>query len=174
MPPLADIWVFAYGSIMWNPGFAHSEVRHALLRGYHRAFCVYSIHYRGTVERPGLVFGLDRGGACRGRVFRVAAADGPSVLATLDDRENIYDVYLRRTLRIMTPEGPVFAQSYVVDREGPQYAGKLCPARVLAMLRDGRGVGGTGVEYLENTVRHLDELGIPDARLHELLRALGR
>jgi len=174
MPPPADVWVFAYGSIMWNPGFAHREVRHALLRGYHRAFCVYSIHYRGTVERPGLVFGLDRGGACRGRVFRVAAADARSVLATLDARENIYDVYLRRTLRVMTPEGPVFAESYVVDREGPQYAGKLPPARVLPMLRDGRGVGGTGVEYLENTVRHLDELGIPDARLHELLRALGR
>ena len=170
----ADVWIFAYGSIMWNPGFAHREVHHALLRGYHRSFCVCSIHYRGTAERPGLVFGLDRGGACRGRVFRVAAAAAAGVLAALDARENVYDVYLRRTLRVVTPEGPVFAESYVVDREGPQYAGKLPPERILPMLRDGRGVGGTGVEYLENTVRHLDELGIPDARLHELLRGLGR
>jgi cation transport protein ChaC len=173
MPVPADVWIFAYGSIMWNPGFAYRKVHRALLRGYHRTFCVYSTHYRGTHERPGLVFGLDRGGSCRGRVFRVCAADAPAVIATLDERENVYDVYSRRTLRVITPKGPVFAESYVVDREGPQYAGKLPVARVLELLRES-GTGGTGVEYLENTVRHLDKLGIPDTRLHELLCALER
>ncbi len=166
----SDLWIFAYGSIMWNPGFSHRETRHALLRGYHRAFCVYSIHYRGTPERSGLVLGLDRGGACRGRAFRVPGWNAAAVLDYLDRRENIYDVYRRRSLRLRTPGGPLIAQGYIVDRSGPQYAGKLTNEAVLEMLRRGKGEGGTGFEYLESTVRHLDELGISDARLHELLR----
>ena len=82
-----DIWVFGYGSLMWRPGFPHLEVAPALLHGYHRAFCIYSVHHRGSRERPGLILGLDRGGSCQGRAFRVAAADAEATIAYLDDRD---------------------------------------------------------------------------------------
>ena len=88
-PPPADgkdLWVFAYGSLIWDPGFPFEEARPALLRGYHRAFCLYSTRYRGTPERPGLVLGLDRGGACRGVAFRVPGRHAAEVLRYLDDQ----------------------------------------------------------------------------------------
>ncbi|MCZ6721798.1 MAG: gamma-glutamylcyclotransferase [Proteobacteria bacterium] len=164
-----DIWVFAYGSLMWHPGFAHVEARPAWLRGYHRAFCIYSYHYRGTAERPGLVLGLDRGGSCRGMAFRVAADEAGEVLAYLEDREHVLPVYERRVLPVSLGTRRVPATTYLADRKGPQYAGKLAPERIAHLLVTGAGRSGTGIEYLENTVRHLDELGIPDRRLHALL-----
>ena len=92
------MFVFAYGSLIWRPGFAHLGARPALLRGYHRRFCIWSRHYRGTPERPGLVLGLDRGGACQGVVFEVAAEAAAAVLEYLDARENLLgeQVYHRR------------------------------------------------------------------------------
>src|SRR3546814_17447583 len=95
-----DVWVFGYGSLMWNPGFAFLERQPALLRGYHRAFCIYSEHYRGTRERPGLVLWLDRGGSCRGIAFRVAQAAAPEVLGSLWDREVVTSVYAPRTVAL--------------------------------------------------------------------------
>src|SRR3546814_813588 len=97
LPRDRDVWVFGYGSLMWNPGFAFLERQPALLRGYHRAFCIYSEHYRGTRERPGLVLGLDRGGSCRGIAFRVAQAAARAVLGYLWDREMVPSVYAPRT-----------------------------------------------------------------------------
>ena len=85
----APFWVFAYGSLMWRPGFPHADSRPAVLHGYHRALCVYSTRYRGTPERPGLVLGLDRGGSCRGRVRRVSGEDAGHVRAYLTEREMV-------------------------------------------------------------------------------------
>lgn len=171
-----DLWVFAYGSLMWRPDFAFSEVRPALLRGYHRALCIYSHVYRGTPKRPGLVLGLDFGGSCRGRVFRVENGIAEDVLAAIDEREISYSVYVRRRVPVAfldRPREPRFAaHAYVVDRRGPQYARNLPLGRIVELIRQGRGQTGTSREYLENTVRHLDELGIPDKRLHEVLRAV--
>ena len=93
-----DIWVFGYGSLMWRPDFPHVETRPARLRGYHRALCVLSTRYRGTKARPGLVLGLDRGGSCVGRAFRVAARDADRVLAILHEREMLNRVYNPRWL----------------------------------------------------------------------------
>ncbi len=169
-----DIWVFAYGSLMWDPGFAYLKAAPALLRGYHRAFCVYSHVYRGTSKRPGLVLGLDRGGACKGMAFRVAAGKAAAVLAYLDKREKVTDVYDRRIVPVATSAGRVMAHAYVVDRGHDQYAGKLTPERAAALIAQGVGRSGANPEYLENTVRHLDALGITDGPLHRLLALVRR
>jgi cation transport protein ChaC len=165
----APLWVFGYGSLMWRPGFAHEACEPALLRGYHRAFCVYSVHHRGTAARPGLVLGLDRGGSCRGRAYRVAARDAEAVIAYLDEREQVTAVYLRRRVTIEIGHRRVAAMAYVADRAHAQYAGKLPLHRVAEIILGGHGVSGANPDYLANTVAHLDELGINDGPLHELL-----
>jgi len=163
-------WVFGYGSLMWRPGFAFLEARPALLRGYHRAFCVESTHYRGSPGEPGLVLGLTHGGACRGRVFRVASHKARAVARYLHERELITPIYEPRWLPVQTPDGPVRAAAYVVDRQNREFKGKLAERTIVRMIRQARGVSGSNRDYLINTVRHLDELGVPDGPLHRLLR----
>jgi cation transport protein ChaC len=163
-------WVFGYGSLMWRPGFEFLEARPALLHGYHRAFCVKTTHYRGTPEKPGLVLGLDRGGACRGRVFRIAADKSQAVARYLHEREMITPIYEPRWLRFDTPKGIVRAVTYVVDRQNPEYVGKLPQGEIVRRIRRSAGVSGSNRDYLAQTVRHLDELGIADGPLHRLQR----
>lgn len=166
-----DIWVFGYGSLMWNPGFDFVAREPALLRGRHRALCVWSWVWRGTTERPGLVLGLDRGGACRGVAFRVAAGEVPAVLDYLDARERVTEVYLRRTVPLTLAGGrQVMAETYVVDRSHAQYAGRVSAEVAARIIRAGHGRGGSNVEYLENTLCHLDELGLAEGPLHELAK----
>ena len=188
-PPAGeDFWVFAYGSLMWNPGFRYLESHAGLIRGYHRAFCVASDHYRGTPERPGLVLGLDRGGGCRGRAYRVAAQHHKEVTDYLHEREMITGVYAPRWLPVLLQPAPgspmevpaacasappsrmVRAAAYVVDRSHAQYVGKLPLERMADLILGGHGRSGSNLAYLENTVRHLDDLGIGDGPLHRLLR----
>lgn len=168
-------WVFGYGSLMWDPGFAYAERRVGLLRGYHRSFCLYSHRYRGTPEKPGLVLGLDRGGCCRGIVYRVADGDADAARAYLWEREMNptgarQSAYHPRRVRVLTDAGTVAAVAFVVRRDHPQYAGKLPQSRLLQCVIEGAGGRGTCYDYLANTVRHLDELGLTDGPLHELLR----
>src|SRR6202451_3621097 len=112
-----DLWVFGYGSLMWHPGFEFLERIPARLIGLHRALCVYSFVHRGTPERPGLVLGLDRGGACQGIAFRVASADRAKTIAYLRAREQVTSVY-RESVRRITfkgePARQVPALCYVV------------------------------------------------------------
>ena len=168
-PPGEDFWVFAYGSLIWRPGFPHLDVKPGLLRGYHRRFCVYSHTYRGTPERPGLVLGLDRGGSCHGLVYRVPAAEGEWVMDYLHDREMVLGVYDPRWLAVDTDDGRVMAAGFVVDPGHPQYAGDLTRAETIRLIRQGEGSGGTCLDYLRNTVAHLDALEMRDHTLHELL-----
>lgn len=172
-PKNRDLWVFGYGSLMWRPDFPFREAAPALLRGYHRAFCIYSFHYRGSPERPGLVLGLDRGGACRGRAFRVAKADVAAVCDYLHAREMVTGVYVPRMVGIEVGGRRVLAATYLADRSHPQYARKLTPQQTLRYILQGVGVSGSNLDYLESTVAHLDELGIADGPLHEL-RAMTR
>ncbi|PWC86574.1 gamma-glutamyl cyclotransferase [Azospirillum sp. TSH100] len=174
--PGADLWVFGYGSLMWNPGFTFVERHAATLPGYHRSFCVSSLRYRGTPERPGLVLGLDRGGSCRGIVFRVAAADVPAALDYLWEREMDSRVYLPRMLRVRLRDGrsaagleSVNACCFVVDRGHPQYCRGLDESALIRRLAGCRGQRGPNIEYLANTVEHLEELGIRDGSLARLL-----
>ena len=169
-PKGRGFWVFGYGSLMWRPGFPFVEALPALLHGYHRAFCIESTHYRGNSETPGLVLGLDRGGACRGRAYRVDAAQAEAVARYLHEREMVGGVYEPHWLKIQTSKGLRTAAAYVADRQNPQYAGKLPEARIVAAIRRGVGIAGTNRDYLRNTVRHLDQLGIADGPLHRLLK----
>jgi cation transport protein ChaC len=164
-----DIWVFGYGSLMWRPDFPHVDIQPALLRGYHRALCVYSTRYRGTPERPGLVLGLDRGGSCRGRALRVAGGEVEGVMTYLYQREMINKVYIPKWLPVVLPGGTAPAYVFVADCRHRQYAGKLSPERAAELILGGHGPRGSGVEYLENTIAHMDELGIPDGPLHHVL-----
>jgi cation transport protein ChaC len=167
----APIWIFGYGSLMWDPGFPYLEREPALLRGYHRAFCIYSWHYRGTQERPGLVLGLDRGGSCRGIAYRVAERHRDEVHAYLKGRELTNYVYLERELPVSLGDGRrLRAHAYIADRANPQYAGRLSIEELAALVRQGKGTSGACADYLANTVRHLDALGIKDGPLHELMR----
>lgn len=172
--PDQDLWIFAYGSLMWNPGFEHAEARSALLRGYHREFCVSSHRYRGTRERPGLVLGLDRGGSCRGVAFRARAGAVPRVLGYLWEREMSSGAYRPRMVPIATAAGAVRACAFVANTRHRQYCRCLGVEEVAARIRDCTGERGPNLEYLENTVLHLRDLGIRDARLERLLAAAAR
>jgi len=162
-----DLWVFGYGSLMWNPGFPHAEAQPAVLRGYHRAFCLYSHYYRGTYERPGLVLGLDRGGVCLGKAFRIAAVDAEGALAYLIDREmRGEDVYLLRWREVALVNRCVTAACFVVNRQHGHYAGRLPHDRIAQIISGAVGQTGSNRDYLLNTLQHLDALGVRDANLH--------
>lgn len=171
-PVACGFWVFGYGSLMWRPGFEPAEIRPALLRGYHRALCVHSIRYRGTWEKPGLVVGLDRGGACRGRALRVAPQDAETVLTYLWQREMPTGSYIPKwlPLQIEGASERISALAFVVNPANPtQYAGKLSADEILARVLQGHGIMGSALDYLENTVRHLEDMGIGKGALHDLL-----
>jgi cation transport protein ChaC len=166
MDPSSDLWIFGYGSLMWQPGFAFDELRPARLIGCHRSMCIYSHHWRGTPERPGLVLGLDTGGSCRGVAFRVAAERAGETLAYLHERELRNHVYREVTRPIRFCDGTgTRALAYVADRTHRQYAGALGPEERLALISQGQGAGGPNRDYVLNTVHHLRQLGVKDTEL---------
>ena len=166
---MTDLWVFGYGSLIWRPDFPFLEQRVARLIGAHRALCVYSWVHRGTREKPGLVLGLDRGGACRGIAFRIAPADWDSVVAALRAREQVTAVYLERTRDVRFADGTsARALTYVVDRASLQYAGKLDEETQFSMVESAAGRSGPNRDYVINTAAHLAELGMADAWLDRL------
>ena len=174
---MSDFWVFGYGSLMWRPGFDYLEQAPARLDGLHRALCVYSWVHRGTQDKPGLVLGLDRGGACRGVAYRVAAADRETVLAYLRKRELVTNVYREVWRLVRFPGGshpPVKALTYLVDRDHVQYAGRLPRETLLAITRDGAGQSGANRDYVINTAAHLKALGLGDRLLDWLAEELGK
>ena len=162
------VWMFAYGSLMWNPEFAFAEARPGFLYGFHRSFCLYSRDYRGTPERPGLVLGLDRGGSCRGIVYRLPPDRVGETLDRIWAREMTGEVYRMRRVAVSTSQGAVAAHACVVRRASPDYAGRLSPDAVAHMLATAVGGRGSGRDYLANTVRHLEDLGIRDRVLHRV------
>ena len=168
-----DFFVFAYGSLMWRPDFPFAEIEPAVLHGYHRAFCITSTHYRGSVARPGLVLGLDRGGQCTGRLYRVEPRHAAEVAQYLHERELVTGCYVPKQVTLRLSEGRrQQGIAYVADRAHYQYAGKLGDEQVAEIIRHAAGAAGSNREYLRNTVRHLDELGIGEGRLHRILRLL--
>ena len=173
----ADLWVFGYGSLIWNPGFEYLERAQARMVGLHRSLCVYSFVHRGTPERPGLVLGIDQGGACRGVAYRVAAARRADILAYLRAREQVTSVY-REAVRTVwlegTPERRAEAVCYTVDRSHPQYAGRLTLEQQLHHVRQGHGRSGNNRDYVIETVAALEALGCRDASLHQLTERLKR
>lgn len=170
----SEHWVFAYGSLMWNPGFEWELRLPARVFGYHRAFCIYSWHYRGTPEDPGLVLGLDRGGSCHGIAYRVASARWAEVVAYLDAREMVTAVYHPVTVTAHLNSRKVSARAYAVDRAHAQYAGTLPAAEQARIIRAGHGLGGPNMDYFKSTIAHLEDLGLEDRRLAKVARLLKR
>jgi cation transport protein ChaC len=168
-----DLWVFGYGSLMWRPGFEFIERREARLIGAHRALCIYSFFHRGTPERPGLVLGLDHGGACRGIAFRVAAAERAATIRYLRAREQVTMIY-RECLRQVWLESdhPVSALCYMVDRGHAQYAGRLTLDQQLHHVRGNHGHSGANQDYVIETVAALEKIGYRETGLHLLAERL--
>jgi cation transport protein ChaC len=163
------VWIFAYGSLIWDPEFCYAEAEPALLRGYHRSFCVYSYDYRGTSAQPGLVLGLDRGGSCRGMVFRLP----PDSLAEAVDRLWLREmsgrpVYNMRLLRVLTRRGTQRTFAFTVLRDRPDYAGRLPLDEAARLILDAAGRRGACRDYFDNTLRHLEQLGLADSALRRL------
>lgn len=183
MPPMiarlrrsgAPVWIFAYGSLMWNPEVACAETRPALLHGYHRSFCLYSYDYRGTRERPGLVLGLDRGGACWGLALRL---DGNALAASLDHlwaREmSGGGVYLMQRLAVRAGSATLSAYGFVIRRDHADYAGRLPLDEKARLIAAARGERGLCRDYLASTLAHLKALGLSDRPLRRLGERVAR
>jgi cation transport protein ChaC len=153
-----------YGSLMWDPGFESVRSSPALLRGYHRAFCVHAQRNRKTPDRPGLVLGLDRGGCCRGIAFLIADAQVERVLRHLWAREMTRLVYRPRVVPVDVGAEKVQALTFVANRQHQGYAGRLELATIARTITDCCGARGPNADYLFNTLRHLEELGITERR----------
>lgn len=161
-------WVFAYGSLMWNPGFVPAEARRARLSGWHRSFCMWSLHYRGTVDHPGLVLALDEkpGGCCEGLALAVSGAEAAAVRAALRERELISDAYEERGLPITLDDGRVVeALCYVIAPRHPQHCPDLALEDQARIIASATGERGPNRDYLAQTVAHLGETGISDPDL---------
>ena len=166
------MWVFGYGSLLWNPGFAFEDKKIAMMQDYARSFCMRSIHHRGTVEHPGLVLALDgmSGASCEGVAFKVKAGLEVQTLAYLRERELVSSAYLERDLPVQMVGGEtVEAVSYVIDPAHDQYCHLNLEeqAQIISTAVGGRG---PNTEYLHNTAQHLADLGIEDADLNWLSR----
>lgn len=174
--PKGNFWLFAYGSLMWQPFFRYQERRQAVLDGYHRALCVYSWVYRGTEANPGLVFGLDRGGITKGIAYRIRAVDAKAVYERVHAREMVTAVYRPAWVRCRLPgtgRTSVTALTYVADTAHRQYAGRLSDAATFNLVRAGVGCAGPCTDYIESTADHLRALGIRDLALERIVRRLG-
>lgn len=168
-----DLWVFAYGSLMWRPGFEAAEQSPATIEGYHRALCIESHHHRGTPEQPGLVLGLDGGGSCLGVAFRIEAGRVAETLAYLRARELVTHVYVEKMLPVTLSDGrAVTAIAYVVDTDHPQYVGLLSPEETLRRVAGKVGDSGSNPDYVLNTASELERLGVVDPTLAWLAAAL--
>jgi cation transport protein ChaC len=163
-------WVFGYGSLMWRPGFAYLERAGAVLPGRRRAFCIYSVHHRGTYERPGLVLGLAPGGATRGMAYRIAEADWPEVYAYLIEREQPTETYVeaRRFARLADGRR-VECLVFLSDVRHPQWAGALSLERQAELIAGASGLSGRNVDYLRDLVEHLRAEGMCDRWMETLL-----
>ncbi|MBI1779553.1 MAG: gamma-glutamylcyclotransferase [Proteobacteria bacterium] len=180
-PEAGDVWLFGYGSLIWNPAFHFAERRVGTIHGFHRRFCLWTHLGRGTPERPGLTLGLDRGGACRGVCFRVAAGAVESELDIVWRREMVSGAYAPRWIEVATDAGRLAAIAFVINHAHPRYAGLLPEATVIETIAEAAGHLGPCADYLLNTVTHLDALGIADRpmrrlrqRVVERLKAAGK
>lgn len=169
-----DLRIFAYGSLMWRPGFEFVDRRPATLVGYRRSFCIYSVHHRGCTTRPGLVLGLDRGGTCRGIVYSVAASCAPAVRRYLRAREQINGVYRETTANVILSGGHATqAVTYVAEPAHPSYIGRIPISRQAQLIRAAFGRSGPNLAYLSSTVEHLRALGIVEPEMERVASVVG-
>lgn len=165
---MSGLWVFGYGSLIWDPGFPVAERVIGTVAGFQRSFCMRSIHHRGTAAHPGLVLALDAAdaGECQGVAFRVARGAEDATLDYLRERELVSAAYLETTCAVTLQDGrQIDATTFIIDRAHRQYVCDLTledQAHIIAQAHGGRG---PNAEYLWNTAEHLEALGIGDADL---------
>ncbi|MEO0566610.1 MAG: gamma-glutamylcyclotransferase [Pseudomonadota bacterium] len=167
------MWVFGYGSLVWNPGFTPVNTLLARLPNYARSFCMRSIHHRGTPEDPGLVLALDEqeGLSCRGLALQVKDGEEDAVLTYLRERELISSAYLEKHLNVALSDGrTVQALTYVVDPDHVQYCGDLSLEEQATIIAKSKGGRGPNDEYLFQTFEHLEQLGVKDSDLEWLVQ----
>jgi cation transport protein ChaC len=169
-PAGEDAWLFAYGSLIWKPEVEHIEARRGTAHGWHRSFCFRITRFRATKDQPGLMMALDRGGQCRGILYRLPGSSLQAQLGKLFRREFTVKPAnsMPRWIRVATEEGSLAAIAFVMNRRAPAYVGRLAPEDVAAVLAKACGHWGSGAEYLHNTVMHLEEHGIRDRNLWRL------
>lgn len=172
LPEGHDIWIYGYGSLIWRPEFDFVERRGALLHGYHRALCLWSRVNRGTPERPGLVFGLDAGGSCRGVAFRIPHEDAPQIMEALWRREMPSGAYIPRWLRCRTEAGLITALAFTMNRQTDAYVRDLPHEQLVHIVRNAHGTYGPCIDYVLETADALMRHNIVDRRLTALARAL--
>jgi glutathione-specific gamma-glutamylcyclotransferase len=170
--PASDVWVFGYGSLMWNPAFSYAERQVGVIRGWHRQFCLWLEMGRGSPENPGLMLGLDRGGVCRGVAFRIPADQAREELLLIWRREMFGTAYLARWVQVRLACATVPAITFVVNRQHPRYAAGVSDAEAAKYIATAEGSLGTCASYLENTLQHLRSLGIRDAGLQRVAGAI--
>ncbi|MBK5102719.1 MAG: gamma-glutamylcyclotransferase [Burkholderiales bacterium] len=163
-----DCWIFGYGSLVWNPLFHFEEKRVVTTHGYHRSFCLWSRINRGTIDRPGLVLGLDRGGRCRGVAYRIATDHAENELRLVWRREMLLGAYIPRWVTVSDGESQFRAITFTINRAGPAYAGRLSPEAIVERLTTCHGRMGPGLDYLVHTAEALRACGIEDRHLREL------
>jgi len=169
-PETGERWVFGYGSLMWRPSFPFLERRPAVHHGRRRAFCIYSVHHRGTPARKGLVLGLAHGGAVRGAAYRVAEADWPATYAYLMEREQPTETYIEHWAAARLDDGRlVKALTFISDRGHPQWAGDLTLEAQADLIAGATGLSGRNVDYLTDLVEHLRAEGVADRTMERLL-----
>lgn len=169
-PPDQECWVFAYGSLMWNPVFRPAESRAGTLHGFHRRFCFWIHAGRASPQHPGLMMGLLPGGSCRGMLLRIAPDEANTELPLLWRREMVTGAYVPRLMPIRTAEGPVRALVFVANPRHPTFAGSLTPPEVAGAIACASGLLGRNRDYLHRTVEALRRHGIPDRGLERLER----
>ncbi|NYT35677.1 gamma-glutamylcyclotransferase [Allopusillimonas soli] len=172
--PDQDVWVYGYGSLIWRPEFDFTEKRIALLHGYHRALCLWSRVNRGTPDQPGLVFGLDVGGSCRGMAFRIPAASVPADMEALWRREMPSGAYIPKWINCRTDQGAISALAFTMNRNTDAYVRGLSNEHLLHIVRNAHGSYGPCVEYVLETADALKRSNIHDKRLQALVGQLAR
>ena len=172
-PQGEDVWLFGYGSLMWNPTVYHEEERKGCIYGYHRRYCFWISSGRGSPEMPGLMLALDRGGSCQGQAFRIKAKMAMEELELVWRREMISGVYQPRWVTLHSPQGNIRAITFVVDRTHKQFISELPQEKAALHIAKAEGWLGSCRSYLEDTIAHLAKLGFSDSylnRLHRLVR----
>ena len=171
-PQSDDMWLFAYGSLIWKPEVEHLGERLGTARGWHRAFCIKLTRWRGTIEKPGLMLGLDRGGECKGVLYRLDGRAARANIGKLVRREMSFKppTNMPRWINVVTEEGAVGALAFTTNRSGAAYAGKVTLEEAADLLAEACGHLGSCAEYLYNTVSHLEARGIRDRNLWTLQR----
>lgn len=172
LPQGQDIWIYGYGSLIWRPEFEYAERRPALLHGYHRALCLWSRVNRGTPEKPGLVFGLDAGGSCRGVAFRIDGGQAPGIMEALWRREMPSGAYIPRWLNCRTGSGAITALAFTMNRNTDAYVRDLPQEHLLHIVRNAHGSYGPCIDYVLETADALMQHNITDKRLSALAHSL--